>query len=54
MDGDLAFVEGDTKYSDGRRYANLWVMRFVEDGRVSAYTEWYMRYSSAEVPSPNA
>jgi ketosteroid isomerase-like protein len=43
-DGDLAFVEGDTTYKDGRRYANLWVIRFAPDGRASAYTEWYMRY----------
>src|SRR5436190_23869107 len=23
--GDTAFVEGDTLYAEGRRYANLWV-----------------------------
>ena len=45
IDGDLAFVEGDTRYLEpGRRYANLWVIRFAEGGRASSFTEWYMRY----------
>jgi ketosteroid isomerase-like protein len=44
LEGDTAFVEGDTTYTDGRRYANLWVIRFAGDGRASSYTEWYMRY----------
>lgn len=43
-DGDVAFVEGDTTYADGRRYANLWVIRFAPDGRASSFTEWYMRH----------
>ena len=43
-DGALAFVTGDTLYADGRRYANLWLIRFAEDGRATEYTEWYMRY----------
>ena len=52
--GDLAFVTGDTLYSDGRRYANLWIIRFAPDGRATSYTEWYMRHPSPEQPSPNA
>lgn len=48
IDGDLAFVEGDTTYSDGRRYANLWVIRFAPDGRATSYTEWYMKYPAAD------
>jgi ketosteroid isomerase-like protein len=42
IDGDLAFVEGDTIYGEDRRYANLWVMRFADDGRATSFTEWYM------------
>ena len=42
IDGDLAFVEGDTIYSEDRRYANLWVIRFADDGRATSFTEWYM------------
>jgi len=47
-EGDLAFVNGDTTYDSGRRYANLWVIRFADDGRASSFTEWYMRYPSGE------
>ncbi len=54
LDGDTAFVEGDTVYQGGRRYANLWVIRFADDGRARSFTEWYMRYPDAENPHPNA
>ncbi|MCU1418662.1 MAG: hypothetical protein JWP32_2836 [Schumannella sp.] len=47
LDGDVAFVAGDTTYSDGRRYANLWVIRFAPDGRATSFTEWYMKYPAA-------
>lgn len=43
-DGSLAFVSGDTVYTNGHRYANLWVIRFAEDGRATEFTEWYMRH----------
>lgn len=42
IDGDLAFVEGDTDYGE-RAYANLWVIRFADGGRATAFTEWYMK-----------
>ncbi len=52
IDGELAFVEGETVYrptadSAERRYSNLWVIRFAADGRASSFTEWYMRQSEA-------
>ncbi|HWM33262.1 MAG TPA: nuclear transport factor 2 family protein [Pseudolysinimonas sp.] len=47
LDGDVAFVEGETTYDNGRRYANLWVIRFVPGGRASSFTEWYMRHPEA-------
>ena len=53
LDGDTAFVEGDTLYSDGRRYANLWVIRFAADGRATSFTEWYMRHPDEANPHPN-
>jgi hypothetical protein len=43
-DDDTAFVEGVTVYADGRRYANLWVIRFAGDGRAASYIEWYMKF----------
>lgn len=53
LDGDTAFVETDTAYTSGRRYASLWVIRFAEDGRAGSFTEWYMRHPDAESPHPN-
>lgn len=55
LDGDLAFVEGETTYhatanQEGRVYSNLWVIRFAGDGRATSFTEWYMRQSSAGGP----
>lgn len=42
-DGDLAFVRGWTEYpKEGKRYANLWVIRFAGDGRAEEFTEWWM------------
>jgi ketosteroid isomerase-like protein len=46
-DGAVAFVTGETRYDGGRHYANLWVIRFADDGRATEYTEWYMRYPDA-------
>jgi ketosteroid isomerase-like protein len=42
--GDLAFVQGWTDYpgQDPSAYSNLWVIRLSEDGRCSAFTEWWM------------
>jgi ketosteroid isomerase-like protein len=48
--GDLAFVRGWTKYSDGKNYSNLWVIRFGEDGAAREFTEWWME----ERPPPPA
>jgi ketosteroid isomerase-like protein len=43
-DGELAFVQGVTDYSDSGDavYDNLWVIRFAPDGRARAFTEWYV------------
>jgi ketosteroid isomerase-like protein len=51
VDGDLAFVQGETAYRQnaeaGRTYSNLWVIRFAADGRATSFTEWYMRQGAA-------
>ncbi len=54
IDGDTAFVTGDTQYTESRRYANLWVIRFAADGRAESFTEWYMRHPDESDPHPNA
>jgi ketosteroid isomerase-like protein len=42
--GDRAFVQGKTEYRDAETYSNLWVIDFAEDGRASAFTEWWMEH----------
>jgi len=48
MDGSRGFVQGVTTYradeqGPERTYDNLWVIDLDQDGRASAYTEWYIR-----------
>ena len=38
----VGLVQGRTEYADGRVYANLWVITFVDDGRARSFVEWYM------------
>lgn len=38
----VGVVQGRTDYSDGRVYANLWVIRFADDGRADSFVEWYV------------
>jgi ketosteroid isomerase-like protein len=42
VDGDRAIAKGETTYSDGPRFSNLWELRFDADGRCLEYVEWYM------------
>lgn len=43
VDGDTAFVEGITRYTNDRTYRNLWVVRLADDGRARSFTEWFMK-----------
>ena len=43
-DGGVATITGETRYTSGRVYSNLWVVRFDADGRCRDYTEWYMEH----------
>jgi hypothetical protein len=36
----IGLVQGRTDYTDGSVWANLWVIRFAEDGRASSFVEW--------------
>jgi len=38
----IGLVQGRTDYSDGRVYANLWVIRLTDDGRAHSFVEWFM------------
>ena len=42
LDGDTAFVQGETYYEDEPDYDNLWVVRLADDGRAREFTEWFM------------
>ena len=47
-DAGRAFVQGVTVYAGGSRtYDNLWVIDLAEDGRASAFTEWFMARKQA-------
>ena len=35
-------AKGETSYSNGRRFSNLWELRFDADGRCSEYVYWFM------------
>jgi hypothetical protein len=39
---DRVIATGETTYSNGKRYSNLWVMRFDDDGRCREYVEWFI------------
>ncbi|MBN9607095.1 MAG: nuclear transport factor 2 family protein [Actinomycetales bacterium] len=45
VDGDLAFIQGVTRYTNGTTYSNLWVVRLADDGRAASFTEWWMDQS---------
>ena len=41
----LSIITGTTVYDDAPTYSNLWVIRWGDDGRVRAFTEWWMDQS---------
>ena len=42
IDGDRAIATGETRYTDGETFSNLFVMRF-DDGRCADFVEWFLR-----------
>ena len=47
VDGRQAFVQGETRYTSGTTYSNLWVVTLADDGRAASFTEWWMDQSKA-------
>ncbi|HEX6654666.1 MAG TPA: nuclear transport factor 2 family protein [Candidatus Limnocylindria bacterium] len=49
VDGDTAIIEGWTYYDRGdgepwsEAYANVWLVRFADDGRAREYAEWWVQ-----------
>jgi ketosteroid isomerase-like protein len=44
IEGDRAIVTGETSYTNGRRFSNLWVLAFDGDGQCSDFVEWFMEH----------
>ena len=47
IDGERAIATGETSYSNGRRFSNLFVMRFDGDGRCCDFVEWFIEQPRA-------
>jgi ketosteroid isomerase-like protein len=44
VEGDRAVATGETRYANGRRFSNIYVLRFDGDGRCAELVEWYMEH----------
>ena len=40
-DGGVA-IQGQTRYTSGKVYENLWILEFNEDGKCTRFVEWFM------------
>ena len=47
VDGDTAVSIGESRYSDGKTYSNIYVCRFDADGRCAEFREWFMQKKSS-------
>ncbi|MFG6402063.1 nuclear transport factor 2 family protein [Microbacterium sp. P04] len=43
IDAARVFVQGVTRYTEGKVYSNLWVVDLAGDGRARSFTEWYVK-----------
>lgn len=46
--GHKAIVIGETRYANGKVYANLWPLTFDEQGKCTDFVEWYMTKLAGE------
>jgi ketosteroid isomerase-like protein len=44
LDGNRAVATGETRYSDGERFSNLFLLRFDADGRCTEFVEYFMQH----------
>jgi ketosteroid isomerase-like protein len=40
--GDEVIATGETRYTDGNVFSNLWQLTFAPDGRCTRFVEWYL------------
>lgn len=50
IDGERAVAAGETRYRDGRRFSNLFVLGFDGDGRCREFVEWFMEQPPEDEP----
>jgi len=46
ISGQEAIVTGETRYTDGEVFSNLWQLEFAPDGRCSRFVEWYVLHTA--------
>jgi hypothetical protein len=42
--GSHAITTGETRYTNGDVYSNLWELEFDNEGRCSKFVEWFMKH----------
>ena len=47
IDGNAATAKGETRYTDGKRFSNLFELEFDGEGRCARFTEWYLEQPAA-------
>ena len=40
--GNEVIVTGESRYTDGEVFSNLWQVEFADDGRCSRFVEWFV------------
>ena len=46
--GDTVIAKGETRYTDGNVFSNLFEMEFGPDGRCARFTEWYVLHPKGD------
>ncbi|MBA2381500.1 MAG: nuclear transport factor 2 family protein [Chloroflexi bacterium] len=44
IEGEVAVATGESRYTDGRTYSNIFVCRFDGESRCTEFREWYMEH----------
>jgi len=47
IDGDVAIAIGESRYTDGRTFSNIFACQFDADGRCREFREWFMEQPKA-------
>jgi hypothetical protein len=45
--GNAAIAKGETRYTAGRHFSNLFELEFDDDGRCTRFTEWFLEQPAA-------